>query len=122
VTSMGGGAGMAGLAAARCVDADLEVVVLEASGYAAYGMCGIPYYLAGLVERAEDLLAYPPGYFRERRGIDLRLHAEATGFDAAARIVHYVEDGRAARLPSDRLIGAAGRSPTGPPTPGPRSR
>src|SRR5438105_3775049 len=114
----GGAAGMSAASAARRVDADLEVVVLEASGYAAYGMCGIPYYLAGLVERAEDLLAYPPGYFRERRGIDLRLHAEATGFDAAARIVHYVEDGRAARLPYDRLIVAAGGAPTVPPIPG----
>ncbi|MDQ1498576.1 MAG: CoA-dependent sulfur oxidoreductase, partial [Actinomycetota bacterium] len=46
----GGAAGMSAASAARRVDADLEVVVLEASGYAAYGMCGIPYYLAGLVE------------------------------------------------------------------------
>ena len=50
----GGAAGMSAASAARRVDADLEVVVLEASGYAAYGMCGIPYYLAGLVERAQD--------------------------------------------------------------------
>ena len=63
----GGAAGMSAASAARRVDPDLEVVVLEASGYAAYGMCGIPYYLAGLVERAEDLLAYPPAFFRERR-------------------------------------------------------
>jgi NADPH-dependent 2,4-dienoyl-CoA reductase/sulfur reductase-like enzyme len=114
----GGAAGMSAASAARRVDPDLEVVVLEASGYAAYGMCGIPYYLAGLVERVEDLLAYPPAFFRERRGIDLRLHAEATALDPAARVVHYVADGRAARISYDRLIVAAGGAPTLPPVPG----
>jgi len=109
---------MSAASAARRVDPDLEVVVLEATGYAAYGMCGIPYYLAGLVERAEDLLAYPPAYFRERRGIDLRLHAEATGLDPVARAVHYVSDGRSVRLSYDRLIVAAGGAPTFPPLPG----
>jgi NADPH-dependent 2,4-dienoyl-CoA reductase/sulfur reductase-like enzyme len=114
----GGAAGMSAASAARRVDPDLEVVVLEASGYAAYGMCGIPYYLAGLVERAEDLLAYPPAYFRERRGIDLRLNAEATALDPVARVVHYVSDGRSGRLSYDRLIVAAGGVPTVPPLPG----
>jgi NADPH-dependent 2,4-dienoyl-CoA reductase/sulfur reductase-like enzyme len=114
----GGAAGMSAASAARRVDPDREVVVLEVSGYAAYGMCGIPYYLAGLVERAEDLLAYPPAYFRERRGIDLRLHAEATALDPVARVVHYVADGRSARISYDRLIVAAGGAPTLPPLPG----
>src|SRR5258708_5353443 len=108
---------MSAASAARRGDSDREVVGLEASGYAAYGMCGIPYYLAGLVERAEDLLAYPPGYFRERRGIDLRLHAEATALDPVARVVHYVADGRSARISYDRLIVAAGGAPTLPPLP-----
>ena len=50
----GGAAGMSAASAARRVDAGLEIVVLESTGYVAYGLCGIPYYLAGLVERAED--------------------------------------------------------------------
>ena len=31
-------------------------------GGAAYGMCGIPYFLGGVVPRAESLLAYPPPF------------------------------------------------------------
>ena len=50
------------------------MVVCESGGFAAYGMCGIPYYLGGVVGEATDLLAYPPGEFREKRGMDLRLH------------------------------------------------
>jgi len=73
--------------AARRVDPGLEVVVCEAGGFAAYGMCGIPYYLGGIVPEAEDLLAYPPSVFREQRGIDLRLHTRVTGIDPGARQV-----------------------------------
>ena len=56
----GGAAGMSAASAARRVAPELEVVVCEAGGFAAYGMCGIPYYLGGVVPAAENLLAYPP--------------------------------------------------------------
>jgi NADPH-dependent 2,4-dienoyl-CoA reductase/sulfur reductase-like enzyme len=114
----GGAAGMSAASAARRVDPNLEVVVLEATGYSAYGMCGIPYYLAGLVARAEDLLAYPPEYFRQRRGVDLRLHAAAAGLDPAAKVVRYVHEGRSVSLGYDRLVVAAGGAPILPPLPG----
>ena len=70
----GGAAGMSAASAARRVAPELDVVVCEAGGFAAYGMCGIPYFLGGTVPRAENLLAYPPSEFRDHRGIDLRLH------------------------------------------------
>ena len=83
----GGAAGMSAASAARRVDSRLEVVVCEAGGFAAYGMCGIPYYLGGTVPEAENLLAYPPSTFREKRGIDLRLGTAVTGIDPGARQV-----------------------------------
>src|SRR5712664_4944624 len=89
----GGAAGMSAASAARRVDPGLEVVVCEAGGFAAYGMCGIPYYLGGTVPQAEHLLAYPPSTFREKRGIDLRLHTRVTGIDPAARRVQLTAAG-----------------------------
>src|SRR6266851_5468909 len=83
----GGAAGMSAASAARRVDPGLDVVVCEAGGFAAYGMCGIPYYLGGTVPEPENLLAYPPSTFREKRGIDLRLHTRVTGIDPGARQV-----------------------------------
>src|SRR6476469_7793145 len=77
----GGAAGMSAASAARRADPDLDVVVCEAGGFAAYGMCGIPYYLGGMVAEPENLLAYPPATFREKRHIDLRLHTRVTGID-----------------------------------------
>jgi NADPH-dependent 2,4-dienoyl-CoA reductase/sulfur reductase-like enzyme len=112
----GGAAGMSAASAARRVDPGLDVVVCEAGGFAAYGMCGIPYYLGGTVAEPENLLAYPPSDFREKRGIDLRLHTRVTGIDLAARQVHLA--GEPQPLDYDALVVASGADPVRPPVPG----
>src|SRR5512132_2191911 len=114
----GGAAGMSAASAARRLDPSLEVVVLEATGWAAYGLCGLPYLLAGLVARPEDLLAYPASHFRDERGIDLRLHTRVTGLDPGKGTVSFREDGRQRRLGWHRLVVAAGGSPAVPRLPG----
>ncbi|MGH3946896.1 MAG: FAD-dependent oxidoreductase [Pseudonocardiaceae bacterium] len=114
----GGAAGMSAASAARRVDPACDIVVLEATGHAAYGLCGIPYYLAGLVGRADELLSYPPAYFRERRRIDLRLHTRALALDPRRQVVHYRDTGQEGRLRYDRLVVAAGGAPVLPPLPG----
>src|ERR1700722_11688774 len=118
----GGAAGMSAASAARRTDPDLDVVVCEAGGFAAYGMCGIPYYLGGLVSEPENLLAYPPSMFREKRRIDLRLHTRVTGIDPGTRQVHFAagQAGPAAAesLDYDALVVASGAHPVRPPVPG----
>src|SRR6202163_3697156 len=99
-----GAAGMSAASAARRLDPDLDIVVLEAGGYAAYGMCGLPYYLSGVVARAETLLAYPASFFREQRRLDLRLHTTVTRVDAERHVVHFRENERDTRLDYHRLI------------------
>lgn len=107
----GGAAGMSAASAARRVDPDLEIVVLEATGYAAYGLCGIPYYLAGLVDEVEDLLAYPASYFTQRRRLDVRYHAEAVGLDPDRREVVYRQHGRRRRIGYSGLVVTTGATP-----------
>jgi CoA-dependent NAD(P)H sulfur oxidoreductase len=114
----GGAAGMSAASAARRVAPDLDVLVCEAGGFAAYGMCGIPYFLGGTVERAESLLAYPPEVFREQRGIDLRLRTRVTGIDPGAHQVHLSGDGGSGPAGYDALIVASGADPVRPPVPG----
>jgi CoA-dependent NAD(P)H sulfur oxidoreductase len=111
----GGAAGMSAASAARRVDPGLEVVVCEAGGFAAYGMCGIPYFLGGVVAEAENLLAYPPGEFSGRRGIDLRLNTRVDGIDA---VRHQVSLAGSEPLGYDALIVASGADPVRPPVPG----
>jgi CoA-dependent NAD(P)H sulfur oxidoreductase len=111
----GGAAGMSAASAARRVDPGLEVVVCEAGSFAAYGMCGIPYFLGGVVPRAENLLAYPPSEFSGRRGIDLRLNTRVEALDAVRRQVILAGT---RPLGYDVLVVASGADPVRPPVPG----
>ena len=114
----GGAAGMSAASAARRQAPRLDVVVCEAGGFAAYGMCGIPYFLGGIVAEPEDLLAYPPSEFRDRRGIDLRLHTRVSAIDPAARRVQILGEGGSGPLSYDALVVASGAGPVRPPVPG----
>jgi NADPH-dependent 2,4-dienoyl-CoA reductase/sulfur reductase-like enzyme len=113
---------MSAASAARRTDPELEVVVCEAGGFAAYGMCGIPYYLGGMVPEPENLLAYPAAMFREKRHIDLRLHTRVTGIDPETRRVHLAASQPGApsleSLDYDALVVASGADPVRPPVPG----
>lgn len=114
----GGAAGMSAASAARRTDPSLEIVVVEASGYAAWGLCGIPYYVGAVVAGAGDLVSHPPRFFRDRRGLDLRLHTRAVDLDVHRRRVVTERDGRRERLRYSSLVVAAGAAPVVPPLAG----
>src|SRR5215471_17481238 len=114
----GGAAGMSAASAARRVAPAIDAIVCEAGGFAAYGMCGIPYFLGGTVADAESLLAYPPAEFREKRGIDLRLRTRVSRIDPAARQVHLSGAGGNEAVAYDVLVVPSGAVPVRPPVPG----
>lgn len=114
----GGAAGMSAASAARRVDRDLDIVVVEATGYAAWGLCGIPYYVGGVVDAAGELVSHPPRYFRDERGIDLRLHTRAVAIDLPRRSISVACEGRQERLGFSGLVVTAGGTPVRPRLPG----
>lgn len=107
----GGAAGMSAASAARRTSPGLDVVVLEATSHIAYGLCGLPYYLSGVVATADDLFAYPMERFTQDRGIDVRTAAVATDLDADGRWVVYRQGDRTHRLSYSSLVVTAGASP-----------
>jgi NADPH-dependent 2,4-dienoyl-CoA reductase/sulfur reductase-like enzyme len=107
----GGAAGMSAASAARRTNPALDVVVLEATSYIAYGLCGLPYYLSGVVETADDLFAYPMERFTKDRGIDVRTAAVVTEIDPDGRWVVYRQGERTHRLSYSSLVVTAGASP-----------
>ena len=107
------------LRTAKALGSRPEVVVLERGQWTSYSACGIPYWVGGDVEHADDLVARTPQEHRAN-GIDLRLGTEATQIDLAARVVHARENatGVTERLAFDHLVLATGAVPIRPDLPG----
>ena len=96
----------------------LEIVALEKGDWTSYSACGIPYLVGGDVASLDDLVARSPEEFRDKHRIDVRLHHEAMGIDAA-RSHGGGSRPRAAAQPHDLLRPAPRRhgSPSHPPRP-----
>lgn len=122
----GDAAGMSAASQARRLRGteDLAITVVERGGTTSYAACGIPYWVAGLVEERAQLIARRAEVFREKQGIDVRLHHEATAIDTDARTVTVRDlegdgggDG-ALTLPYDDLLIATGAQQVRPPVEG----
>jgi NADPH-dependent 2,4-dienoyl-CoA reductase/sulfur reductase-like enzyme len=115
----GNAAGMSAAAVARRRDPDLEVLVFERGTYTSYSACGIPYFVAGLVDGPDHLIARSVDEFRQA-GIDVRTLCEVTEIDVAARTLTYRDhNARAERREGfDVLVYATGAVAVAPPVPG----
>ena len=117
------GADAAGMSAAsqakRLRGDDLDVVALERGRHTSYSACGIPYWIGGVVDSEDDLIARTPEEHRAN-GIDLRLRSEATALDMDRREVEVRdhEAGRTYRVGFDHLVLATGARPRRPDIPG----
>lgn len=99
------------LRTARKLGRSLQVTALERTPYTSYSACGIPYWVAGDVAGAEDLVVRTPEQHRER-GVDLRMGAVATHLDLDARVLTYRDEvGTERSLPFDELVLATGAAP-----------
>ncbi|MGE0919391.1 FAD-dependent oxidoreductase [Trichlorobacter lovleyi] len=65
----------------RREDPKREIVVFERSPHTSYSACGMPYFIAGLVDGPEKLVARSPEKFRETYNIDARTGHEVTELD-----------------------------------------
>ncbi|MGH3498981.1 MAG: FAD-dependent oxidoreductase [Nocardioidaceae bacterium] len=114
----GDAAGMtAASVAKRRAGAELDVVVLERSGWTSYSACGIPYWVGTKVAGPDALVARTPQQHRDN-GIDVRLGAEAVGIDLTTRTVDVREGGRSSTVAFDSLLVATGAVPIRPDLPG----
>jgi NADPH-dependent 2,4-dienoyl-CoA reductase/sulfur reductase-like enzyme len=116
----GDAGGMTAAAHARRHDGDLDIVALEKTQWVSYSACGIPYLVAGDIEKLEDLVARTPQEFRDRHKIDVRLRHEAMSIDTDAGLIEVRdhEHGRTVRVPYDQLVVATGAHPRRPDIPG----
>ncbi|GAA1855345.1 FAD-dependent oxidoreductase [Actinomadura bangladeshensis] len=117
------GADAAGMSAAsqarrRRGPDELEIVAVERGHYASYSACGIPYFVGGVVEDLDKLIARTPAEFAER-GIELRMRTEAVEIDTdRGRVRVRDADGGERWEPYDDLVVATGAVPARPRLPG----
>ncbi len=116
----GDAGGMAAASQARRLQPYMEIVALERGPWTSYSACGIPYLVAGDVERAEQLVARTPEEFRDNHRIDVRMRHEAMAIDLDARKVEVRdhERDRTFQLGFDVLHIGTGASPIRPDLPG----
>ncbi len=118
----GDAAGMSAASQARRLRGpdELEILAFERGPSTSYAACGIPYWIAGLVDEREELVARAPEVFREKQAIDVRTRHEVVGIDLDARsvTVRDLEGGDQQEHGYDQLLVATGATPIRPPLPG----
>jgi len=112
----GDAAGMSAASKVRRTQKDWEIVVFEQGLYTSYAACGMPYYIAGLVESADDLIARKPEVFREKQHIDVRTQHEVTIIDPGKKRVRVRNTEKESEFweSYDDLLIATGASPVRP--------
>jgi NADPH-dependent 2,4-dienoyl-CoA reductase/sulfur reductase-like enzyme len=99
---------------------DAETLVFERGDYISYSACGMPYWIAGVIESDRKLIVLTPERARERRGIDVRTAHEVTAIDPAAKTVtvERLATGESFVQPYEKLLIGTGASAIKPPIPG----
>ena len=121
IVIIGGVAGGASAAARiRRLDETAQIIMLERSGYVSYANCGLPYYIGGEIEDKNKLTLQTPQSFKNRFGIDVRVHHEALEIDVQRKLVKVknLETGEIENLPYDKLVLSPGARPSRPNLPG----
>ncbi|GAB2597118.1 FAD-dependent oxidoreductase [Streptomyces capparidis] len=98
---------------------ELEIVAFERGHHTSYSACGIPYWVGGVVDGPDKLVARSPEQHRER-DIDVRLRTEVTAIDLNRRRVRTrdLDGGEESWTEFDHLVIATGAVPLRPSLPG----
>ena len=112
----GDAAGMTAASKIRREQPEREIIVFERGNHTSYAACGMPYYIGGLVESKEDLIARKPDVFRKKQNIDVRIRHEVTEIDHKNKRVKVKNLGEEKEFwePWEDLLIATGASPTVP--------
>ncbi len=117
VVIVGGVAGGATAAARiRRLDEQAEIVVFERSGFISYANCGLPYYIGGVIEDADELTLQTPESFYTRFRVNMKVHHEviAINTDRKTVTVKNLKTGDIFEESYDKLLLSPGAKPIKP--------
>lgn len=87
----GDAAGMSAASKVRREQPEREIRVFERSPHTSYSACGMPYYIAGLIDSPQRLVARSPEKFREKYNIDVSTRHEVLEIDPAGQRVKVLD-------------------------------
>ncbi|MDL2260380.1 FAD-dependent oxidoreductase, partial [Deltaproteobacteria bacterium OttesenSCG-928-K17] len=92
------------------------VEVFEIGERTSYAMCGMPYYIGGLIDSIDDLVVLTPRRFEEERGIKVHIRHQVTALNPAKKsiTVQNLATGEKREENYDRLVLATGAEPVVP--------
>jgi NADPH-dependent 2,4-dienoyl-CoA reductase/sulfur reductase-like enzyme len=97
----------------------MEIVAVDRGRHVSYSACGIPYWIGGVVDSADDLVTRTVEEFRAQ-DIEVRLGQEAVGLDLDKGVVTVrdLDAGTEHTLGFDQLVLGLGAVPVRPDIPG----
>lgn len=69
-------AGTSAAAKARRNNEDAEIVIYEKDSFISYSSCGMPYYIGGEIESADELTPRDPAFFKSKYNVDIHIQHE----------------------------------------------
>ncbi|HEY8888914.1 MAG TPA: FAD-dependent oxidoreductase [Clostridium sp.] len=64
-------AGTSAAAKARRNDENSEIIIYEKDSFISYSGCGMPYYIGGEIEKAQELTPRDPAFFKNKYNVDI---------------------------------------------------
>lgn len=64
-------AGTSAAAKARRNSEDAEIIIYEKDSFISYSGCGMPYYIGGEIESADELTPRDPAFFKSKYNVDI---------------------------------------------------
>ena len=117
-------AGTSAAAKARRNSEDAQIVIYEKDSFISYSGCGMPYYIGGEVESADELTPRDPAFFKSKYNVDIFTRHEVIAIspDTKSVTIKNLATGDVFTDYYDKLVIATGARATVPPIKGAHSR
>ena len=113
-------AGTSAAAKARRNNEEAEIVIYEKDSFISYSGCGMPYYIGGEIESADELTPRDPAFFKSKYNVDIFTMHEVLSVNPDEKIVEVkkLSSGEVFTDTYDKLIFATGAKAVVPPIKG----
>lgn len=104
-------AGTSAAAAAIRESKNKDVAIYQKEPFISYGGCGLPYVITGDVSNVDDVIAFSPEKFQEKKGAKVFIEHEAYDIDFDNKIVFIKNKEDNFEVSYDKLVISTGASP-----------